>query len=54
MRIGFDVLQQARLGYDDVVKRLASKLGVNRVLDIGRGANPRLKAAHLEEFKGDR
>ena len=54
MRIGLDVSEQAWVGYDDIVKRLASRPGVNRVLDIGGEANPTLKAAHLEEFQGDR
>jgi len=59
MRIGFDVSEQDWVGYDDVVKRLASRPGVNRMLDIGGGANPTLKAAHLEaahleECQGER
>ncbi len=48
MRISFDVSEKAWGGHGDYVKRLASKPGVKRVLEIGGGANPALPINFVE------
>lgn len=51
MKIRFDVWDKAWYGYDAYIKRLASRQGTKRVLEIGGGANPALPMEFVERYR---
>jgi SAM-dependent methyltransferase len=50
MQVRFDVSERAWNGFDAVLRRLASRPGTRRVLEIGGGANPALPLDFVEEY----